>query len=340
MIRVAVVGAGHWGPNLIRNFHNHETSEVAWIIERDAVRRKTLAGRYRDVKSSSELSDALGDASVDAVVIATPTATHYAIARAALEAGKHVLVEKPITTKSSEGAELRALSERRGRVLMVGHVFLFNSAVRAVKRYLDENALGRVYYISMVRTNLGPIRGDVNAAWDLASHDISIANYWLGAEPVSVSAVGGSWINKSVEDAVFATLRYPSGVLVNLHASWLNPRKARDITISGERKMLTFDDMNLQEPVRIYDKGVTDESKPAPVLDTFATFRASVRDGDVTIPRVATGEPLRAECDHFLECIAEGKPPQSGAQGAVSVVRVLEAVDRSMANAGVEQAPG
>jgi predicted dehydrogenase len=340
MIRVAVIGAGHWGPNLIRNFHNHETSEVAWIVERDAARRKSLVGRYRDAKLSADMTDAISDESVDAVVVCTPTATHHEIARAALLAGKHVLVEKPVTTKSSDAVELQHLAESGGLVLMVGHVFLFNAAVRAVKQRLDAGELGRIYYISMVRTNLGPIRADVNAAWDLASHDISIANYWLQAEPVTVSAMGGSWINPGVEDAVFATMRYPEGVLVNLHVSWLNPLKAREITVSGERKMLTFDDMNLQEPVRIYDKGVSTEAKPLPALpvqDTFASFRASLREGDITIPRIAAGEPLKSECDHFLQCITTRKPPMSGAREGASVVRVLEALSRSVADQGREQ---
>jgi len=336
MIRVAVIGAGHWGPNLIRNFHNHETSEVVWIVERDEARRKSLLGRYRDAKLSSNMADALGDDSVDAVVVCTPTATHHEIARAALLAGKHVLVEKPVTTKSSDAVELQHLAESGGLVLMVGHVFLFNAAVRAVKQRLDTGELGRIYYISMVRTNLGPIRADVNAAWDLASHDISIANYWLQAEPLSVSAMGGSWINAGVEDAVFATMRYPHGVLVNLHVSWLNPLKAREITVSGERKMLTFDDMNLQEPVRIYDKGVSTETKPQPVQDTFASFRASLREGDITIPRIGAGEPLKAECDHFLQCISGGQAPTSGAREGAAVVRVLEALSRSVADHGRE----
>jgi predicted dehydrogenase len=257
--------------------------------------------------------------------------------KAALEAGKHVLVEKPIATDSAQGAELVELAEKAGRVLMVGHLFLFNAGVRKVKQYLESGTLGRVYYVSMVRTNLGPIRMDVNAAWDLASHDVSIANYWLGAEPATVSAVGGAWINGGIEDAVFATLRYPNQVLVNLHVSWLNPRKSRDITVVGERKMITLDDMNLTEPLRVYDKFVTDDRTAAPFVDNFASFRASVREGDVTIPKVALGEPLRTECDHFIECVAQNKPPLTDGRMGNAVVRVLEALTRSVANAGREE---
>src|SRR6185295_3942898 len=240
--------------------------------------------------------------------------------------------EKPITTATAEGQELCALAAGNGRVLMVGHVFLYNGGVRRVKQYLGEGALGRVYYVGMVRTNLGPIRLDVNAAWDLAAHDISIANYWLDAPPLEASAVGGSWINSGTEDAVFATLRYPSDVLVNLHVSWLNPRKTRDITVVGEKRMLTFDDLNLYEPVRLYDKQVTDERTP--YVDTFASYRARIHEGDVVIPKVALGEPLRAECEHFLDCIANGTTPVTDGPAAVDVVRTLEAIARSVHGGG------
>jgi predicted dehydrogenase len=179
---------------------------------------------------------------------------------------------------------------------------------------------------------------DVNAGWDLASHDVSIANYWLGASPDAVSAVGGNWINAGIEDAVFATLRYPDGVIVNLHSSWLNPRKSRDITVVGERSMLTLDDMNLTEPIRIYDKGVTDERVSPGFVDTFASFRASIREGAITIPRVALGEPLKTECDHFLACIENGEAPMTGGDMGVEVVRTLEAMQRSIVNRGQEEA--
>jgi len=293
--------------------------------------------RFPDVRVSSRPEDVLNDPTVDAVVICTPTTTHYALARAALEAGKHVLVEKPITTRSDQAEELCRLAEAKQRVLLVGHIFLYNAAVRFVKRILDAGDLGRVYYISMERTNLGPIRVDVNAAWDLAAHDIAIVDHWLGGSARSVSATGGTWINAGIEDAVFATLRYPNGMLVNLHASWLNPKKAREITVVGDRRMLTVDDMNLSEPVRIYDKQVTDAQVRPGFVDTFASFRASVRDGDITIPRVSSGEPLQVECEHFLDCITTGEPPLTGGPSGVRVVRTLEAITRSIQNHGREE---
>lgn len=340
MIGVAVVGAGHWGPNLIRNFQNPPASRVVRVVDQNEDRLRQVAERYPGISVGTEVGDALEDADVAALVVATPTSTHYGIVRAALDAGRHVLVEKPITTTSVEGLELDALARARGVVLMVGHVFVYNGGVRKVKEYIDREALGRIFYISMVRTNLGPIRVDVNAAWDLASHDISIANYWLDAEPVAASAIGGSWINAGVEDAVFATLRYPRGVLVNLHSSWLNPRKSRDITVVGDQSMLTLDDMNLNEPIRIYDKGVTDETFTPAFIDTFASFRAGLREGAITIPRVGLGEPLRTECDHFLDCINEGTAPMTGGPEAISVVRVLEAIERSVRSGGGEEAIG
>src|SRR3954449_3439739 len=221
MLRIAVIGAGHWGPNLIRNFHNHQASDVVWVVDRDESRLALTKSRYPEIQVTPDADRVLADPEVDAVVVATPTTTHFALTAAALRAGKHVLVEKPIATRVEEADELCELARAGGRVLMVGHVFLFNAAIRRVKEYLDQGKLGQIFYISMVRTNLGPIRMDVNAAWDLAAHDVSIANYWLGSEPATVSAVGGAWINGGIEDAVFATLRYPTDVLVNLHVSWL-----------------------------------------------------------------------------------------------------------------------
>ena len=341
MIQIAVVGAGHWGPNLIRNFHTSAESRVRYVVDRSSSRLDSLRSRFPDIEMLSSLDPVLADSKIDAVVVSTPTTTHFEICRRALEAGKHVLVEKPIAASLEDSQRLVELAKKHDRILMVGHVFLYNTAVQRVKQVLDAGTLGRVFYISMVRTNLGPIRLDVNAAWDLAAHDISIVNYWLGASAKSASAVGGDYINKGVADVVFATLRYPNDVLVNLHASWLNPRKSRDITLVGDRKMLTFDDMNLQEPIRVYDKGVKDEpvggGAGSAVVDTFASFRASVREGDITIPKVAMGEPLKSECDHFLQCLTQKKQPLSDGQTGVEVVKALQAIQRSLAHGGREE---
>ncbi|MBW2422392.1 MAG: Gfo/Idh/MocA family oxidoreductase [Deltaproteobacteria bacterium] len=336
MIRLAVIGAGHWGPNLIANFHDHRRSVVAKVVDRDAARLEAVKARFQDIEVGSDAEEVFRDDSVDAVAIATPTSTHFELARAALEAGKHVLVEKPIADTSEKAEKLCELAERAGRILMVGHVFVYNAAAQAAKECLAKQELGRVFYVSMVRTNLGPIRVDVNAAFDLAAHDISLANYWLDAQPLTASAVGGAWINGGIEDAVFATLRYPEQVLVNLHASWLNPRKAREITIVGDRRMLTFDDMNMSEPLRIYDKQVMEDRTEASFVDSFTSFRMSVREGDVLVPRVRMSEPLRTECEHFLDCVSSGDAPLSGGAEGLAVVRVLDAIASSLAQGGRE----
>jgi predicted dehydrogenase len=327
---MGVIGIGRWGPNLLRNFHSHRTSTVAMVAECDGRRRAQIAELYPDVSVVDDADLVMDAAEIDAVAIATPTRTHYPLVRQALLAGKHVLVEKPLTDDLATAIELEKLAEERGRVLLVGHVFIYNLGVEAVKRYLQEGELGRPYYISMVRTNLGPIRRDVNASWDLASHDISMANYWLDARPLSASATGGTWINPGIVDAVFATLEYPDNVLVSLEVSWLNPRKVRDVTVVAERKMLTLDDTNDQEPIRIYDKGVVDDRVRDEVIDTHREFRSMVHEGEIVIPRVSLGEPLRSECDHFLDCVLQGTSPRTGAAPAVDVVRALDAIDRSM----------
>ncbi len=336
MLNIAVLGAGHWGPNLIRNFDNHLRSRVLWVVDLNADRLNNVKKRFPQIQTSSDPKDALTDDKVDAVVVATPTVTHYELVKQAIEHDKHVMVEKPLTTDPEQGQELVELAESRGRVLLVGHVFIYNPAVQWVKRYIDSGEAGQIYYFSSLRTNLGPVRMDVNAAWDLAAQDLSIFDYWLDAGATSVSAVGGNWINPGIQDAVFGTLRYPGDVLAHFHVSWLNPRKVRDITVVAENRMLTYDDMNLNEPIRVYDKGVTEKRAPVNFVDSFALFRSSIRDGDITIPHVPMGEPLRNECEHFLDCLESGKTPMTGGPEAMRVVRTLNAIARSMDEGGNE----
>lgn len=338
MIGVAVVGAGHWGPNLIANFEHSDRSRVVAVVDRDETRLAAVAERFPSIRRSPEFASVLTDTAVDAVVIATPTRSHFELARAALEHGKHVLVEKPLTDALATSRELCQLAAGSDRVLMVGHVFVYNAAARRVKELIVAGELGRIYYVSMVRTNLGPIRVDVDAAWDLAAHDIALASHWLDAEPLTVSASGGAFINRGIADVVFATLRYPDDVLVNLHASWLNPRKARDITVVGDRQMLTFDDVNLAEPLRVYDKQVGDERSRAGFVDSFESFRMSVHEGEISIPAVEASQPLRNECEHFLDCVIDGRAPLSGAVEGLAVVRTLDALSRSLLEGGREVA--
>lgn len=339
MTGIAVVGAGHWGPHLVRNFSDHLSSQVLWVIDQDENRRKAMGERFPSVALGADLDEALGDDRVDAVVVATPTTTHASIVARALEAGKHVLVEKPISDSLTDSVRLCEIAEERGLVLMVGHVFLFNPAFRAAKDYIESGRLGRVKYLSMMRTNLGPVRTDVNAAWDLASHDISIANYWLAAVPHTVSATGGSWVNDGVEDVVFATLAYPGDVLVHIEASWLSPRKRRLISVIGSDRMLTVDDMELNEPLRIYDKGIVGTGEEE-ITDTFAGFRSQIREGEIVIPHVTGGEPLKAECEDFLRRVMGSDGSISDGWDGARVVAVLEAIDESMAAGGATVAVG
>jgi predicted dehydrogenase len=307
---------------------------VVWVIDQDRRRLDEVQRRYSGVRVGDDPTAALRD--VDALVVATPATSHFALARLALAAGKDVLIEKPMTMRIGEAEGLCELARSSGNVLMVSHLFLYARAVQWVRDYLWAGHLGSVYHLTMVRNNLGPIRDDANAAWDLAAHDVSIANYWLRAQPIAVSAVGGRWLNPGVEDAVFVTMRYPENVLVNLHASWLSPRKVRDITVVGSQRMLTLDDMNLTEPVRVYDKRVLDGRERRGVVDTFASFRASIREGDISIPRITLEEPLKTECTHFLECVEKRAEPITNGRQGTSVVRVLEAIDRSLQDEGRE----
>lgn len=327
------MGAGHWGPHLIRNFNDHLSSQVLWVAEMDERRRKGISERFPATAVTADLGDLLGDPRIDAIVVATPTSTHASIVKAALEAGKHVLVEKPITYGLDDALTLCRLADNRGLTLMVGHVFLFNPAFREAKAYIDRGELGDVKYLSMVRTNLGPVRRDVNAAWDLASHDVSIANYWLDGMPQGVSAKGGSWLNPGIEDVVFVTMSYPNDILVHIEASWLNPRKRRLVAAIGSDRMLTVDDMEMNEPIRLYDKGILETSEDQ-ITDTFAGFRSQIREGEVRIPHVTGGEPLKAECDEFLRRISGGAESLSNGWDGARIVAVLDAIDRSMAQDG------
>lgn len=335
MHEIGVIGAGHWGPNLIRNFDNRLRSRVRWIVDRDEQRLAAARGRFPEARGTRDVEEALADPELDAVVIATPTATHAELCERALNANLHVFVEKPLTGDSASSRRIEEQAREKNLVLLVGHIFLFNPAIRWIKQLLDSGELGRVFYLSSTRTNLGPIRRDVSASWDLAAQDIAIFNYWLGRSPISVSARGQAWINPGIQDAVFATFRYEGDVLVNLHVSWLNPRKVRDITLVAENKMLSYDDMDSIEPVRVFDKRVKN-SDEEDFVDTFSGFRSVVHTGDITIPPIRMGEPLAIECQHFLDCIEAGHAPDSDGLVGLEVVRALEAMDRSMSQGGKE----
>ncbi len=327
MLSLAIIGLGRWGPNLLRNFVSMEGVVVEMVCDIDDKKLLRIKTRFPEIKQTTDPQEIIGNGKIDCVVIATPLSTHFQLALDALRAGRHVLVEKPLARSSSECEQLIAAAEQAGRILFVGHTFKYNAGIRAAKEYIDRGELGELYLIDANRTNLGPVRYDANALWDLAAHDISIFSYWVGENPQEVSARGGCYLNRGIEDVVYATLGYGGGVIAHVHASWLNPRKVREITVVGEKKMLVWNDMNLSEPIRIYDRGfVRDES----YHDTFGDFRLSIREGEVVIPAIRLNEPLMAECEHFIECVRTGARPLTDGLDGLNVVRVLEAATQSM----------
>jgi predicted dehydrogenase len=329
-IIINVIGAGQWGPNLIRNFSNSPRSQVGIICDVDETKLQGLSARFPGVQVTGNSDDAITDPAADAVAVTTPVSTHYELAHKALLADKHVFVEKPMAQKVEECLELNELANQRERILMVGHVFKFNPGIQYVKELLQEGTLGKIISMHAIRTNLGPVRTDANALWDLGSHDLSIFNYWLAEQPSSVTASGLSYLSEQREDTVIANYLYPDQVMATIYVSWLHPRKVREITVVGSEKMLVWNDMDLYEPVRIYDKGV--EQGTDLYADTFGAFRLTLREGAVTIPRVQGAEPLAGECEHFLECILKQKTPLTDGEDGLGVVRALAAADQSIAN--------
>ena len=335
MITVNVIGLGHWGPNLVRGLLNSQRAEIGMVCDLDESRLERVRRNISStIVGTTNPAVALADCRAEAVVIATPTHTHFELAEAALEAGKHVLVEKPLAASVAEAEQLVELAARHNRILAVGHVFLFHSGIRAIKRLIDSGQLGRVRYMFSTRTNLGPFRSDVNALWDLGAHDISIFNYWLGEQPQRVTAFGTSYLHTDVEDVVVANFAYPGQVQACIHASWLNPQKVREITVVGDRQMAVWNDMDLNEPLRIYHKSVDVEPNSA-YADSFGAFRMLVRSGDVIIPRLEGGPPLDAQCAHFLDCISGDAVPINDGQVGLRVVEALAAAQESMRNQSV-----
>jgi predicted dehydrogenase len=332
-IRTCVVGLGHWGPNLVRSIESHPQAQVVCAAERSLERRKFIAEKITSLPIEESFSTCLEKYEFDAVVVAVPTELHFQIGMQALEADKHVLIEKPIALNSQEAIELCEEAERRKKTLMTGHVFLYNGGIEACKEIVDRGDLGNLFYIHSLRTNLGPLRSDVNALWDLASHDISIFNYIYGSLPMQVTCTGYHLLGRTVEDIAQGTLVYPNNRVAVFFVSWLDPQKKREITIVGDRKMLTFDDMQPERPLKVYDKGVT-ISKPAEYADTFNSFRMSLREGDVIEPEISTGAPLRNECHHFISSILHGTKPRTDGYNGLDVVRVLEALSRSALEGG------
>ncbi len=321
-IKVGVVGLGYWGPNLARNFAAIEGCELAWLCDASPVTREKLAGAFPGVRASGEIDELLGDPSLDAVVLATPVLTHAELAVRVLSAGKHCFVEKPLATTVADAQQAVQAAERAGRILMVGHLLEYHPAVTRLKELVDSGELGSLYYVYGNRVNLGKLRAEENALWSLGAHDVSVVLHLVGEEPVECSAHGECYVREGVQDVVFCYLRFPSGQVAHLHLSWLDPHKERRITVVGSRRMATFDDMQIERKLTVYDKGFDE--------DASSWGEYITRAGESFSPRLANAEPLRLECEHFVHCIRDGSAPRSDGHSGLRVVRVLEALQHSL----------
>lgn len=336
---LGMIGCGYWGPNLLRNYAALDSIRVKTVADRAPDRRKWVQKQFPQIALADDGASILQDPEITAVVIATPAGTHGKLVREALLAGKDVFVEKPLSLDTAEAVELARLADREGRVLMVGHTFLFNAAVRELKRRIDAGELGKLHYLYSQRLNLGIVRDDVNAAWNLAPHDLSIGRYLLGADPVEVSANGVRALQPEakLDDVVFLSLRFANDVVMHVHVSWLDPRKVRTMTVVGDKKMIVYDDVS-DDKLLIYDRGIT-RGDPVPVEqpDSFARFKMITRAGDLTIPNLRVPEPLQEECKHFASCLTTRERPLTDGWAGVAVTAALQAADRSLQRGGAPE---
>ena len=336
MVGVGVIGAGYWGPNLIRNFAAADDCTLTAVCDQSQERLAAIERGYPWVHRVTQVEAILDSPQVDAVAIATPAGSHYELARACLAAGKSVFVEKPLARTAAECETLIQLAREHDLVLMVGHTFEFNAAVEYVEGMIEERALGEVYYIYSQRLNLGVVRQDVNAMWNLAPHDISIALRWLKRMPRAVNARGYTYLQEGIEDVVYLTLEFADGVTVHIHVSWLDPNKVRRTTVVGSGKMVVYDDASTEAKIQIFDKGIDREHIGGSLgeFDSFGKFQLTQRAGDVLIPRIDFREPLRRECDHFVRCVVTGERASTDGENGLRVVRVLEAATLSLQRGG------
>jgi predicted dehydrogenase len=330
MIGVGLIGYGYWGPNLARCFADGARSRLVAVHDRDAAARARAARRYPSTAGHDDARDLIADPSVDAVAIATPVRTHHDLALAALQAGKHVLVEKPMTRTAAEARRLVDEAARRDRVLMVDHTFVYTPAVRKIRELIDTGDLGAVHYYDSTRINLGLFQSDVNVIWDLAVHDLAILDHLLGERPAWVAAQAARHVQDSPESMAFVTLAFPSGAVAHVNVNWLAPVKLRQTLIGGSRKMIVYDDLEPSEKIKVYDKGIT-------VLagrEAIDQLRIGYRTGDMWAPRLATTEALRTEVDHFIACIEGTAEPLTGGAAGLQVVELLEATTSSIRQNG------
>lgn len=327
-LRLGLVGYGYWGPNLARNFHQLPEAWLVACADADNARLAEAARLYALQQTANDARALIENPTLDALVIATPARSHFELVSQALDAGKHVLVEKPLALTSDDARALTDLAQKNKRVLMVGHTFEYNPAVWKIQELLDAGALGELYYIYANRVNLGRVQTDINALWSIAPHDVSIMLALLKQMPKSVSAHGATYLNHGVEDVVFALLNFPNNIVGHIHASWLDPSKTRQMTFVGSEKMIVYDDVDPEAKIKIYDKGVYKRG------DAFGEFQLRVRSGDLYIPKIDLTEPLKYECAHFLECIRDNKTPRTDGENGLRVVRVLEAAQESLKHNG------
>ncbi len=329
--RVGVIGCGYWGPNLIRNFMEMPHSQVVAVVDLDQELLDRIAVRFPQIEVATDDYSKLFDLGLDAVVIATPPQTHFAIAKDCIENGLHVLVEKPLTLNSGDAVQLKELALARDLTLMVGHVFEYNMGVIALKELIQSGELGDIYYIDCVRVSLGIFQTKTNVLWDLAPHDISILCYLLDCKPETISSTGMSCLNNGVEDIAYTTLIYPNKILAHIRSSWLDPSKTRSVTVVGSKKMAVYDDIEPVEKIKVYDKGVEVIRR----TDTFGDFSFAYHYGAMTAPHYRFEEPLRVECEHFVKCIRTQSTPRTDAEDGLRVVQVLEAADYSLKRNGL-----
>ena len=328
-VRVGVIGCGYWGPQVIRNFHEMPEAELVVVAEKRLDRADYVRRHYPMIETVSD-HQALLEADIECVVVATPIHTHYEVARDALLAGKDVLVEKPLTGSLADALDLMRLAEERDRVLMIGHTFLYNPAVQALRKLVDDGELGRIYYVDAARLNFGQFQRHVDVMWDLAPHDVSIFLHVLQRAPVMVSARGSACVQPGIHDVAYIELELEGGIRTQIHVSWLDPCKVRRLTIVGDRQMAVYNDVSLTEKIRIYDTGVE-----PPIADNFGEFQHSYRHGQMVVPYIPWQEPLRLQCEHFLRSVRTGEVPLTDAAQGVAVVAVLEAASHSLAHDGI-----
>jgi predicted dehydrogenase len=330
-VKVAVIGLGYWGPNLVRNLHSTDAAPQVVACDVDEARVKAVIRQYPGTLGLTDYADVLSDPAVDAVVIATPVGTHASLSAMALDAGKSVLVEKPLATSEIDARGLVEQASKRRLLVMAGHTFLYSPPVQAVRRLIERGDIGDPLYVQSSRVNLGIHRSDVSVIWDLAPHDLAILQAWLGESPIQVAAHGRSTYGRGPTDVAFVDLQFPSGCVANLHLSWLAPTKIRRMTLVGTRRMVVYEDTKSDEPVKVYDKGVSVLPDP----QDFGEYRLTYRTGDVVAPRVDPLEPLRAELEDFLGRVARGETPDEREDAAVSIVATLERAERSLAEQGL-----